>query len=198
VRVPTARGAVLFLTTVALAGCGLPRTYAVLMPESDGSVGRVELRSQEGTRELANAGVAAGFDLDTKPKEVDASDVRRRFGKALDATPEEPARFVLLFPSDSTRLSDASRATLPQIVETAKRRVVAEVMLIGHADRSGPAKYNDRLALARARAIQQELVKHGLPKDRIEIIALGEKKPVVPTKDGIREPKNRRVDVTVR
>jgi outer membrane protein OmpA-like peptidoglycan-associated protein len=197
VRFPTARGAVIF-TTIAFSACALPRTYAVLMPESDGSVGRVELRSREGTRELANAGVAAGFDLDTKPKDVDASHIRTRFGKALDATPEDPARFVLLFPSDSSRLSDASRATLPQIVETAKRRVVAEVMLIGHADRSGPRRYNDRLALARARVIRQELVKRGLPKDRIEIIALGEKKPVVPTKDGIREPKNRRVDVTVR
>ena len=197
-RFLTARGAALLFTTIASSGCALPRTYAVLMPESDGSVGRVELRSREGTRELANAGVAAGFDLDTSPKEVDASHIRRRFGKALEATPEEPERFVLLFPSDSSRLSDASRAMLPQIVETAKRRVVAEIMLIGRADRSGPTRYNDRLALARARVIQQALVKRGLPKDRIEIIALGEEKPVVPTKDGVREPKNRRVDVTVR
>ena len=197
-RFLTARGAGLLFATIAFAGCGLPRTYAVLMPESDGSVGRVELRSQEGTRELANAGVAAGFDLDTKPKAVDAADIRRRFGKALAATPAEPARFVVLFPSDSTRLNEASRAILPRIVETAKQRVVAEVMLIGRADRSGPTKYNDRLALARARVIEQELVKRGLPKDRIEIIALGEEKPVVPTQDGIREPKNRRVDVTVR
>ncbi|MGH7805069.1 MAG: OmpA family protein [Candidatus Binatia bacterium] len=194
----TARGAVFLLATMSLAACGMPRSYAVLMPEPDGSVGRVELRSQMGTRELAAPGVAAGFDLGRSAKEVDDRDIRRRFGKALDATPPEPARFVVLFRSDSTRLTEEARALLPAIVEAAKERAVGEVMLIGHADRVGPERYNDRLALARARAIERELVRRGLPKASIEVIALGEQKPVVPTKDGVREPKNRRVDVTVR
>jgi outer membrane protein OmpA-like peptidoglycan-associated protein len=189
---------VILLATMGLSACGLPKTYAVLMPEPDGSVGRVELRSQAGTRELAAPGVAAGFDLDRNPKEVDEDDIRDRFGNALDAVPAEPARFVLLFHSDSTKLTGASRALLPKIVETVKKRVVGEVMLIGRADRSGPDVYNDRLALARARLVQRELAKQGLAKERIEVIALGELKPVVPTKDGVREPKNRRVDVTVR
>ena len=192
------RSAVVALALVSLAACGRPRTYAVLMPEPDGSVGGIELRSDSGTRELGAAGLAAGFDLRRRPSAIDDEEIRDRFSEALDAAPAEPAQFVLLFHSDSTRLTEASRALLPKIVASVRNRVVAEVTLIGRADRSGPDKYNDRLALARAKRIQRELVRAGVVEKRVEVIALGEHQPIVKTKDGVRELKNRRVDVIVR
>jgi outer membrane protein OmpA-like peptidoglycan-associated protein len=168
------------------------------MPEPDGSVGRVEMKGAGGTRELDAAGLAVGFGPDGRPSPIGREEIRDRFGEAIEAAPEEPARFVLLFRSDSTRLASESRKVLPQIVEATKHRPVAEVMVIGRADRSGPHAYNDRLALARARLVRREIVRLGVDADRVEVIALGERKPIVPTKDGVREPKNRRVDVTVR
>ena len=192
------RVSALLLVAIWLGACGRPRTYAVLMPEPDGSVGRVELRSKLGTRELASPGMAAGFDVGKKASAIDDEEIRDRFGKALDAAPEEPARFVLLFRSDSSHLLDASRAILPKIVEATKNRPVAEILLIGRADRVGATRYNDRLALARAQTIRRELVRRGVASNRIEVVALGEEQPIVPTKDGVRERRNRRVDVTVR
>jgi outer membrane protein OmpA-like peptidoglycan-associated protein len=192
------RSALVVLALVWFAACGRPRTYAVLVPEPDGSVGRVELTGDRGTRELGTPGVAAGFDPGRKLSAIGEDEIRDRFGEAIEAAPAEPARFVLLFHSDSTRLTDDSRARLPKIVESARNRVVAEVTLIGRTDRSGPDKYNDRLALARAKRIQRELVRAGLVEKRVEVIALGERQPIVKTQDGVRERKNRRVDVIVR
>lgn len=71
------------------------------------------------------------------------------------------------------------------------------VIIEGHADKSGPNDYNMRLSSRRADAVRDALVQRGWPTDRIEMRALGEEVPLVETQDGVREPANRRVRVTI-
>jgi outer membrane protein OmpA-like peptidoglycan-associated protein len=68
----------------------------------------------------------------------------------------------------------------------------------GHADRSGSDSYNIDLSRRRAEAVAGMLASAGLPRASITTDARGEQQPRVPTADGVREPQNRRVEITVR
>ena len=68
--------------------------------------------------------------------------------------------------------------------------------LIGRADTVGPEDYNYGLSLCRARSVEAELRKRGLPSDvAVQLVPLGKTKPIVATGDGIREPANRVVSI---
>ena len=61
--------------------------------------------------------------------------------------------------------------------------------------RSGSDKYNLGLSKRRAEAVQQELERQGVGGGDIGIDWKGERDPLVPTPDGVREPQNRRVEI---
>ena len=69
-------------------------------------------------------------------------------------------------------------------------------MLAGHADRSGSASYNVGLSQRRADAVRAYLAGRGVPDGSISTSAFGEERPLVQTEDGVREPQNRRVEIT--
>jgi len=69
-------------------------------------------------------------------------------------------------------------------------------MLAGHADRSGPAKYNVGLSQRRNASVQSYLTARGIPAGSISSEAFGETMPRVQTADGVRELQNRRVEIT--
>lgn len=73
-----------------------------------------------------------------------------------------------------------------------------EVSVIGHTDTTGPAALNAALGLQRAMAIRDLLVEAGLAADLIDVVSHGEADLLVPTPDDTAEPRNRRVEVTVR
>jgi outer membrane protein OmpA-like peptidoglycan-associated protein len=72
----------------------------------------------------------------------------------------------------------------------------ARVMLAGHTDTSGSARYNMGLAERRNASVRSYMAERGVPDDRITGEAFGETMPRVPTADGVREAQNRRVEVT--
>jgi outer membrane protein OmpA-like peptidoglycan-associated protein len=183
---------------LALGACRtLPATYVVLMPDEDGAVGQVELRGK-GARVVDQPRTAAGFDATRPTRELTQPNIERTFGPALQALPERPARFILYFRSDTTELTRESREQLPAALAEATRRPAAEISVVGHTDRAAAADYNARLALRRAQAIRDELVKLGARPAMIEVTSHGESNPLIPTPDGAREPRNRRVEVTIR
>lgn len=100
--------------------------------------------------------------------------------------------FIVFFDWGSTAISERGQ----QVIAEAVRHFEGHrLRLDANADRSGPAGYNRRLSRRRGEAVRDELVRQGFPSDRITIRAFGESRPLVPTKDGVREPQNRRVDI---
>jgi outer membrane protein OmpA-like peptidoglycan-associated protein len=71
----------------------------------------------------------------------------------------------------------------------------AQVMLAGHADRSGSASYNVGLSQRRADAVRSYLSSRGIGDGVISSEAFGESRPRVETADGVRELQNRRVEI---
>jgi outer membrane protein OmpA-like peptidoglycan-associated protein len=81
----------------------------------------------------------------------------------------------------------------------------ATIAVVGHTDRSGDESINQTLGHRRADAVKQALtdalIARGVDPSKFSEIAatsMGESSPVVPTPDGIRNEKNRRVEISVR
>jgi outer membrane protein OmpA-like peptidoglycan-associated protein len=72
----------------------------------------------------------------------------------------------------------------------------AQVMLAGHADKSGPEDYNVGLSERRNASVRAYLSSRGIADGNISTQAFGESAPRVETADGVRELQNRRVEIT--
>jgi OOP family OmpA-OmpF porin len=77
------------------------------------------------------------------------------------------------------------------------RRRTYNVQVIGHSDRAGSEERNLQLSVSRAQGIRKFLIKAGVPAEAITVYGRGELEPLIPTPDGVAEPRNRRVDVLV-
>ena len=181
---------------------GRGRTMAALLPDPEsGVVGRATVSSLNGSVELAEARastVVNGRAAPTPVKTLTEADARELFGDALSALPKAPEHFVLNFQFDSDELTPESKALLPQVLNAVKGHPVPEVQVIGHTDTVGTSASNITLGMKRAEMIRKQLVDIGLDPTLIEIVSHGEADLVVQTADEVPEPRNRRVEITVR
>lgn len=110
--------------------------------------------------------------------------------------PAAPQNYIVFFDFDKSDITTEARTILERAATTLKAGSNVAITVTGHADRSGSDAYNQRLSLRRARAVEQSLVRLGIPQTRVSVVAKGESVPLVPTADGVREPQNRRVEIT--
>jgi outer membrane protein OmpA-like peptidoglycan-associated protein len=169
---------------LSLAACAGSNRF-VLLEEEDGSVGAITVTNQAGSQTIDQAGegtqVASVSAAPGAPQAVSQEEIRSTWGAALEAI-----------------LTEESRRHLPAILDSIKEYPAPEVAVVGHTDRVGPAEVNARLALDRAEAIRDVLIGIGLDPALIQLDSHGESNPLIPTDDGVAEPRNRRVEVTVR
>jgi outer membrane protein OmpA-like peptidoglycan-associated protein len=104
---------------------------------------------------------------------------------------------LIFFDVDSTTISENWRNSLRQTATVALESKFGGVNVTGHADRSGSDTYNMDLSRRRAEAVRDELVRLGVPVERIKLQWRGESQNMVTTKDGVREPQNRRAEAMV-
>jgi outer membrane protein OmpA-like peptidoglycan-associated protein len=185
-----------------LAGCCPHRTTVVLVPDPEGHVGTVAVQTQGGEQLLSESGQAV-IVKNEKVAPLPATKfgeekIRAMFGKALDAEPPVPEKFILYFKIDSTELLPDSEILIPKIIDAIRQCASFDISVNGHSDRSGSDAYNLDLSLKRAGYIEDLIVKAGIDKHYITTTSHGEGNPVIPTPDGVAEPLNRRVEVIVR
>ena len=72
------------------------------------------------------------------------------------------------------------------------------MIVIGHTDAVGSDPFNDALARQRADMVRAELIRRGVPPANIQASGRGKRDLLIPTADGIAEPRNRRVEILVR
>jgi hypothetical protein len=106
-------------------------------------------------------------------------------------------QYRVFFAFDRADLSEADRQIINQAVEDYRRTGTARITVTGHTDTSGSAAYNLELSQRRAEAVASELVRQGVPATEIATVGRGEEDLLVPTADGVREPRNRRVEIVV-
>ena len=188
------------LTLVALltlAGCASERV--VLLPSADGRASAVVIRDTRGEIVLDKPYAAAKRSLDAnKVYQSSPEEVKERFAQALAAQPPRPSSYVLYFETGGNVLTPESQAALTTIRKEIAERPASEVMVIGHTDRVGSVDGNDRLSKARAEGLRELLIESGVAADKLSAVGRGERDPLVPTEDEVDEPKNRRVEISVR
>lgn len=196
------RSLLLLAALLLCVACAKPRAQVVLMPDAEGRVGAVEVRNAQGGQTLdqahqsvqvVDAGHAPG-----RPEILPEERIQATYGPAIAAQPKAPVHFLLQFQTDSVTLVEASRPLLAKVMEAIRERDSQDVSVVGHTDTAGSEERNNLLARRRAEAVAKLLTDTGADPRILEIASHGKTMPLVPTGDNVSEPRNRRVEVTVR
>ena len=189
---------------LVIAGCATraptgPELFAVI-PGPTGHVGTIVVRTggQQQVLDQAYAASRVRPDGTAQGATLSSDDVRRDFGGTLEALPGRPASFFLYFLEGKDELTPESRVELDKVFAELKRRPAPDILVIGHTDTVGNLAYNDKLSLARAERLREMLVGLGIPPERIQAAGRGKRELLVPTEDNTAEPRNRRVEISVR
>ncbi len=190
------------LTLLALSAC-TPNNLFVLLEDDDGQVGVIQIQNDAGAQTLDQAGQATGLDRagqePVEPFVLEEDEIQEVFGEALAAQPERTVTFLLYFQFGTAELTAESEALIPEILETLdNRKAPPRIAVIGHTDTAGDASVNAALALDRARTVRNMLLRQAVDAELVELTSHGENNPLVPTADNVSEPRNRRVEVTIR
>jgi outer membrane protein OmpA-like peptidoglycan-associated protein len=170
----------------------------VVVPSADGHTGAVVVQ-REGNRTVLDQPYAAHrVGRQTGSAQLTEREVRSTFGSTLAAIPARPAFFLLYFVAGTDELTDESKAALARMLDELRRRPSPDILVIGHTDRVGNDEDNDRLSLQRAERVRESFVAQGIAAERIRAAGRGEREPIVPSADGVDEPRNRRVEINVR
>lgn len=183
-----------------LSGCSTAPDKIILLPDPEGTVGAVIVHS--GTQEQLINQPYAGLDVakgGAMEKTMDSqASVQARYGQLLAARPPRPMTFTINFLFDSaTELAPQSSATVDKLKAVLATWPAPHLVVVGHTDRAGSQELNDKLSMRRAQTVAAFLTKEGIPAQQIEIAGRGKREPLVSTPDGVANPMNRRVVITI-
>lgn len=115
-----------------------------------------------------------------------------------EAVPVEQAMFIVFFDWDKHNISAGANDVLDAVAQEIKNRTdVKGIVIVGHTDSSGSTQYNDKLSMKRANAVKDGLVSRGVSDTLVRVEARGESDLLVKTPDNVREPANRRAQITL-
>lgn len=122
-------------------------------------------------------------------------------GAAPPAAPAAAApggrEYRVYFEFDKADLLPEAQQILTQVAGRVKQDEKLRIELVGKADRAGGDKYNMTLSHRRAEAVRDALIGDGVAAGRITTRWVGEREPPVPTSPGVREPRNRLVEIVL-
>ena len=181
------------------AGCATPQGAVVLLPERDGKATAVVV--EQGSQQVALTQPYAAANLTSggpKVYQSSAQDVQAKFAAALAAQPLPPTQFTLYFVEGKDEFTDESKKIIEGVLAAIASRPVPDLVVIGHTDKVGTDAFNDTLSRQRAEVVRSALLARGIAADKVVSIGRGKREPIVPTADGVAEPRNRRVEILVR
>ena len=104
--------------------------------------------------------------------------------------------FMVFFESDKDAITPSSSAILDNAAQAYRTCGEVQVTIAGHTDRKGSDAYNVGLSQRMAANVRAYLAGRGVPDGVMTTQAFGESRPLVDTADDVREPQNRRVEIT--
>jgi OOP family OmpA-OmpF porin len=110
-------------------------------------------------------------------------------------TPDD-AMYLVFFDFDKTEVGAGGQNVLDAVADEVASRSISTVRIVGHTDSSGPKSYNNKLAMKRANAVRDALSARNVDPAIIQVEGRGEDDLLVQTADGVREPANRRAQIT--
>ncbi|MEO8838261.1 MAG: OmpA family protein [Herbaspirillum sp.] len=169
------------------------------MPSPDGSVGAIIVSTPKGSVLVNKKQQAVELDGSTvNTFNVSDAKLQTDFSSALAAQPIIPVKFEVYFKTGGASLTPESDAFIPWVISTIRKRSVAALSVIGHTDTVGTLLENERLGLLRAQTIARLLKQSGVQVLEMTVASHGEQNLLIKTADETPEPKNRRVEISVR
>ena len=80
--------------------------------------------------------------------------------------------FLVFFDWDKSDITPEARQVISQAAANSSKAAVTRITLTGHADRSGPERYNMALSLRRANAVKREMMRNGVAAKDIAVFCL--------------------------
>ena len=114
-------------------------------------------------------------------------------------SPAEPMRVSMstLFDFDSAVLRADAGPALDALAKQLTSRNYQKVDIVGHADRMGPGKYNQKLSEQRGGAVRDYLTQQGIASGSVTSEGFGKTRPVVSNDTSAGRQQNRRVELVV-
>lgn len=172
----------------------------ILLPKVDGSVGAVVVRQNGVEIVLDKAYASAVIEGHGQVRQLirDPGATKVKFAATLAALPPKPASFLLYFVKGKDELTAESEKEIEEMFAGLAKRPAAEISVIGHTDTVGSIQFNDNLSLQRAKRVRQLLIARGISAESIATAGRGERELLVNSGDNVHEPRNRRVEISVR
>lgn len=177
------------------------RDVIVLLPDDEGKTGAIVVSSAGVERRLDQPRQTVTVESGSppgRPTVMSRQEVQEIAGSALAALPKPPAKFILYFYHDSIDLTMESQTLLRKVLVTIRDRAPVDISVVGHTDTLGRKEYNYVLSLKRAKAVAAILRENGVDPSILQITSHGKDNPLIRTRDQVPEPRNRRVEITVR
>jgi outer membrane protein OmpA-like peptidoglycan-associated protein len=110
--------------------------------------------------------------------------------------PAAPRVFIVFFDWDKDTITAEGQQIVQQAADAYKSGAPVQIQVTGYTDRSGSPAYNQRLSERRANNVARAMAALGVPQNQMAVSGRGENDNRVPTAAGVREPQNRRVEIT--
>ena len=180
-----------------LLGAAAGAALGYLTNTSDSEEGRTNALIGAGVGALA--GGAIGNYMDRQEAEM---------RQALEGTNvgvrREGDELRMIMPGDVTFATDSSNIAsqfypiLNDLASVLNQYPATYVDVIGHADSTGDAGYNQSLSERRAASVSNYLIAQGVMRDRFYVAGMGERSPIASNDTPSGRAQNRRVEILVR
>ena len=193
-------GVVIFL--LLDTGCSPIRHTVILTSDPDGHVGKAEVVTNGGKQLLEKPYAMTTVSRQSaSPSPVTIATpelISATFSDVIAIEPSPAERYILFFHTNTTDMVSETKASIATILNAIKRRRAVSISISGHPDASGPYQLNEVLARKRAQAVRDLLIQRGVNPEHLTVSSHGKGNQLVPTADGVAEPRNRRVEVLIR
>lgn len=149
------------------------------------------------------AGGAVGGVIGNNMDQQEA-DLRKELldtGVQIQRVGEDQIKLVLdgdiTFASGKTDVSNSIKPTLSSIAKVMEEYDDTKLVIEGHTDSVGSDSSNKNLSYTRAAAVEKEMARRGLSRDRMEITGFGEMIPICTNKTKAGQACNRRVELKI-
>jgi len=132
------------------------------------------------------------------PKIMPPEEIKKRFAKALSASPKAATSYRLYFKPKVMELTKESEETLLTAIKIIEKRRPCMVDVIGHTDTVGTSENNIKISLTRATYVKNLIDKIGVNVQSLAIKGFGEEDLLIQTKDNKSEAKNRNVEIFIK
>jgi outer membrane protein OmpA-like peptidoglycan-associated protein len=117
--------------------------------------------------------------------------------KVPELAPVAPESLIVHFGVGQWQLDNQARSALLKALKRLRQNPSLTVKLEGHADSVGSLTENLELSQRRADEVRRFLVGNGVKRNRIEVLAIGEARPIATNRSPAGREQNRRVAITL-